>query len=158
MDESSTRMRANMEKVLRAMDVIPPFRHGDRQSTRGAGSPGYASSQPQAERCHGSPSQTPSTAAPDEGENRSKSDAAIPEFDLGERILAEQRRMTARKRRAPGASDTEPSDRVRETGTAPRTLLAAPSADDLLQLQRIVADIISRDIERLCAGSRKTPY
>jgi hypothetical protein len=156
MDESSIRMRSNMEKVLRAMDVIPSFRDDGTEDSGRAGTPRQASSWPQMiEPHHLSASQTPVGAAAD-GKDRAKNGPVIPEFDLGERILAEQRRMTARKRKAPGASDIEPGGRTQDKPVAPRPSLAAPSAEELLQLQQIVADIVARDIERLCAGPGTT--
>jgi hypothetical protein len=159
MDESSMRMRANMEKVLRAMDVIPPFRHGDEGDVLGGRSPRHVPSQPHGGQYYCAAGQTSSAAGPNETGYEAPNEAAIPEFDLGERILAEQRRMTAKKRKAPGeGSNIKGGSHVREAGTTARMPLAAPSPDDLLQLQQIVADIVRRDIARLCVGSTKAAY
>lgn len=126
MDEMSSRMRANMEKVLRAMDVIPPFDN-------------------------------------DEGSRRRAK--AVPTLDLGEKILAEQRRLTARKRRAPGTTEVEREtapeeesaarvgqDLVGEEQAAAMFLRSDRATDEVAELHRIVADIVARDIERLCEG------
>jgi hypothetical protein len=65
--------------------------------------------------------------------------------------------MTAKKRRAPGAlGETDQDGLIEEAVVAPRTLLAVPSVDELTQLERIVADIVARDIERLCTGPART--
>ena len=155
MDENNTRMKANMERVLRAMDVIPPLRNSNTQPASKAESSRQVPSSPHAERSDVAASQTPLGAAPEERLRQAESKPVIPEFDLGEKILAEQRRMTARKRRRPGASESERGGGVQKTATVPTMLLAAPSADDLRRLQQIVADIVARDIERLCAGPKK---
>jgi hypothetical protein len=124
-----TRMTANMEKVLRAMDVIPPF-DNDQASSRRAG--------------------------------------AVPTLDLGEKILAEQRRMTARKRKAPGMAEGEEAavqagDDVADVGqsivpegeVAGGTVWARGVSDEVEELHRIVADIVARDIDRLCEGLKR---
>lgn len=145
-------MDAKMEKVLRVMDVIPPFdTHceppgGPDNAVRHVATPGDVPT----ERDLG-----------DEGHMALFSDAdfsraeeggeAIPTLDLGEKILAEQRRAVARTRRAPGAAALAPSDLGNE---APPQLAEPVEAvsDDVAQLQQIVADIVARDIERLCQG------
>ncbi len=155
MDDGAARMRSNMEKVLRAMDVIPPFHHNGTNKSHRVDPPSRASSQPQAEHECCESVQPPSAAAGGRREDHAKGKVTtIPDFDLGEKILAEQRRMTAKKRRAPGApaSESERQAHNEQTDTTPRMPLATPSSDDLVQLQRIVADIVARDIERLCAG------
>jgi hypothetical protein len=75
----------------------------------------------------------------------------IPTFDLAESILAEQRRLATGKRRR--------SNRCREERTAPAqaepgvaVALQERASVDLAELHRIVAGIVSRDIERLCTG------
>lgn len=80
----------------------------------------------------------------------------IPSYDLAENILAEQRRAAGRRRRGPGRVEDEPvtpapvganhySPVQGAKGFSP--LLAS---QDLLELQRVVAEIVARDIERLC--------
>ena len=75
----------------------------------------------------------------------------IPKFDLVENILAEQRRTAARRRRAPGKGDGESI--VLAEQADPRLPEPGPSTHELLELQQIVAQIVARDIERLCKGS-----
>jgi hypothetical protein len=66
----------------------------------------------------------------------------IPSFDLAEEIMAEQRRITAIRRKAPGqrteAQQNEPVDH--------------PPTPALSEQEKIIAEIVARDIERLCRG------
>jgi len=156
MDEMNNRMRTNMERVLRAMDVIPPFEsHCEPYS-------GAANRTPPACR--------PVTARPGQGSHDEMpvfmfSDDAlppadngaegIPTLDLGEKILAEQRRATAQTRRAPGAAPPASADfRKQEALLEVAEPVEVPS-DEVAQLQQIVADIVARDIERLCRGLKR---
>lgn len=152
MDDSATRMRANMEKVLRAMDVIPPFSPDGKQTSRKADSRQRVSSQPQTEPCRCVPGRKSNGESFVQEGSQLEGETAVPQFDLGEKILAEQRRMTARKRRAPGSTEAKQDSSVHGTVVPARMPLAALSGDDLIQLQRIVAEIVAGDIERLCTG------
>ncbi len=150
-------MSGNVERVLRAMDVIPPF-GGDRA----------ADDREDASTCHqgraprirpwkrsepdlDDPNQAnPAGTAHEAGE-------PIPTLDLGEKILAEQRRMTARKRKAPGVAASEESSPSRPPVVPMRAERAVePLARDVVELQQIVAEIVARDIERLCTGPMRT--
>lgn len=141
MADSDDKMRSNMERVLRAMDVIPPF---DDDKLEGPAHDGQkASSEPAA------------------GPSRKKSvkkgpDGGVPTLDLGEKILAEQRRVTAGKRRGPGGGRHTPQISFQEAPTAPKAAPNEPDTDDLAQLQVIVADIVARDIEELCTGPQRS--
>ena len=140
MDDSSAKMRANMERVLRAMDVIPPLGSRGRSASRAGSRSRSESDELQ--------------SADDPISSESPGDpTVIPQFDLGEKILAEQRRLTANRRKAPRAVETAPSvpdERAQRVSTiSPNT---GPSQEQLLQLQQIVADIVARDIEGLCTG------
>jgi hypothetical protein len=74
----------------------------------------------------------------------------IPKFDLAEDIMAEQRRITAIKRKAPGK-------KIEVIGTP----AASTSAGSIGVLQwpkppaqeQIIAEIVARDIEKLCRGN-----
>jgi len=70
----------------------------------------------------------------------------IPSYDLAENILAEQRRAAGRRRRGPGRVEDEP------VAVAPVGATHASPVQDLPELQRVVAEIVARDIERLCRG------
>ena len=61
----------------------------------------------------------------------------IPSFDLAEEIMAEQRKITAIRRKAPGKkTEAQPVD------------IEQP----LSEQEKIIAEIVARDIERLCRG------
>jgi hypothetical protein len=72
----------------------------------------------------------------------------VPAYDLAENILAEQRRAAGRRRRGPGRTEPEPAAALK------RPAVKVPASDlasqGLLELQRIVAEIVASDIERLC--------
>ena len=70
----------------------------------------------------------------------------IPKFDLAEEIMAEHRRITAIRRRAPGEKD-EAQRQEREAESAGHTI-GQPSPA-LSEQEQIIAEIVRRDIERL---------
>ena len=72
----------------------------------------------------------------------------IPKYDLAENILAEQRRVAARRRRAPSLIEHEPPASPEQNG--PKAAVPELPSEDLPELQRIVAEIVAKDIERLC--------
>jgi hypothetical protein len=63
----------------------------------------------------------------------------IPQFDLAEDIVAEHRKLTSRKRKAPGSRAIRPP-------------MPAPPGHE-----QIIAEIVSRDIEKLRRGSTSGP-
>lgn len=126
---------SNMERVLRAMDVIPPF-----------GGP-VSPERLESIRPAGSPKETPVEP---------NADSDVPTLDLGEKILAEQRRVTAGKRRGPGAEKPTVRTDFDESPAIPKTSPDGASEEDLAELQSIVADIVARDIERLCTGPQRS--
>ena len=80
----------------------------------------------------------------------------IPRFDLAEDIMAEQRRLIAIRRKGPGgptpipvttpqlSSDLPPAPRCSDDGGAFEGIGA--------EWDPIIANIVARDIEQLCAG------
>jgi hypothetical protein len=79
-----------------------------------------------------------------------KEKAEIPKFDLAEEIMAEQRKITAIKRKAPGkkteAQRSEPQAKPAGYTTIEQPVPTLPEQD------QIIAEIVARDIERLCRG------
>jgi len=73
----------------------------------------------------------------------------IPSFDLAEEIMAEQRKITAIRRKAPGVKtgvqrlkpEVQPADHIIEE---PKLALS--------EQEKIIAEIVAKDIERLCRG------
>ncbi len=151
-ETGNKKMRGNVERVLRAMDVIPPF---DDEGV--ADEPGVAPGGSIRPRIQ--PWKRPEERAPvkSEAHDPSPTDEVarpIPTLDLGEKILAEQRRMTARKRKGPGSTAQVERHEVQPPPVVSLRAKRAvePPARDVAQLQQLVAEIVARDIDRLCTG------
>ncbi len=74
----------------------------------------------------------------------------IPSFDLADEIMAEQRKITAIRRKAPGqkteAQRLKPETRIDDHSIEqPKPLLS--------EQEKIIAEIVARDIEELCRGN-----
>jgi len=69
----------------------------------------------------------------------------IPKFDLAEQIMAEQRKITAIKRKAPGQKTKTPDKRSRIESTDHAIERKWSSSEKDL----IIAEIVARDIEKL---------
>ncbi len=133
-------------RVLRATDVMPPFDKGTSPANGGA--------------ADAEPSGSVSAELADAGKHVANDEAVskvgqlladpaeIPTYDLAENILAEQRRVASRRRRAPGRAPAEPA--APPEPAHPAVSMAAPLPQDLPELQRVVAEIVARDIARLC--------
>ena len=86
----------------------------------------------------------------------------IPKFDLAEQIMAEQRKITAIRRKAPGKPQRLPSqdgaagkktkapDRQPQAQSNGYTIKPPPPT--LSEQEQIIAEIVAKDIERLCGG------
>lgn len=84
--------------------------------------------------------------------NASQKAAEIPRFDLAQQILAEQRRITAVRRKAPGkANQTEQPSPVR-TVTAQNT--SEPSVAQP-EPEQIIQEVVARDIDRMLRSQRQ---
>jgi hypothetical protein len=96
----------------------------------------------------------PGVAKPVADEGVSNTD--IPRFDLAEDIMAEQRRLTAVRRKGPGSP--EPVNLTPSPGlpVAARPSRSSHSFSEGFNYisDPIIADIVTRDIERLCSGFR----
>ena len=79
-----------------------------------------------------------------------KEKAEIPTFDLAEEIMAEQRKITAVKRKAPGKK-TEDQRAEPQAEPAGYTTIEQP-VPTLPEQDQIIAEIVARDIEGLCRG------
>lgn len=140
MDEVDQRERPKRARVLRATDIIPPFDNV----------PAPAES-PQPEPDAASDNEWPADSTGDEPSPDAAADD-IPKYDLAENILAEQRRVAARRRRRTPSLPQEELPAQPEPRSAEPILADLPS-EDLPELQRVVAEIVARDIERLCRRS-----
>jgi hypothetical protein len=142
MDEVNHRGQPKRRRVLRARDVIPPF---DRIVLP----PDREGPEVEAPIQRSAPAAPPARADAGAAARPLPGDAGeIPTYDLAENILAEQRRAAGRRRRAPGRMGDAPIASPQEVGI--RAFIPETASQDLLELQRIVAEIVARDIERLC--------
>lgn len=149
-------------QVLRAADVIPPFDKGSPQGNE----PDVASEEPTlAQARNGQPKREREIrrereTEPDDGNKRPveppPTAPEIPAFDLAENILAEHRRTAARRRKAPGQAQGEPE--LRSERPVAKTPVIEPPSQDQPELRRVVAEIVARDIERLCRQPSRPPH
>jgi len=143
--------------VLRAEDIVPPYgedagRNGIPQKAKTGGNEALPSQKKGKQVSTGKPPVAGRAPAKGRGAGTqavARQGSGIPTFDLGQQILAEQRKVAAVKRKGPGMRGTAP----------PRTPQAQPASDadgrpgaELSERDRIVAEIVARDIGRLCRG------
>jgi hypothetical protein len=150
-DEMNRKMAVEPAKVLRASDVMPPFDSGMKPLNDGSSITGQSLPvrvQAREGRGNGSGADDASTSA--------AGGVEIPRYDLAENILSEQRREAARRRRGPGRAEEEPE--IPHGPARVQSHLAQPSPEELAQLQKVVAEIVARDVERLCSGSSRRLY
>jgi hypothetical protein len=74
----------------------------------------------------------------------------IPRFDLAEEIMAEQRKISAIRRKAPGKR-IEARKAEKEFGPV-GYIIGQPTPAQPYQ-EQIIAEIVARDIKRMCGGS-----
>jgi hypothetical protein len=134
------------EGVLRAKDIIPP----------------YGGDVTKAQRVQKAEEMPPAKDMPATGKP-SQDQSEIPKFDLAEKILAEQRKVSARRRKRPAASAREAPKRIEtisreppflssteQTGAEPTGHAIEQPITMLLEQDQIIAEIVARDIEKLC--------
>lgn len=73
----------------------------------------------------------------------------IPKFDLAEQIMAEQRKTASVRRKGP-AKRVRPPEQPRRVELISHAIRLQPVP---LGQEQIVAEIVAKDIERLCASS-----
>ena len=74
----------------------------------------------------------------------------IPRFDLAEDIMAEQRRLTAVRRKGPSTEDTR--HKIEDIRPSAFVSSASFSQSYTSQWDPIIVSIVAKDIERLCGG------
>ena len=92
----------------------------------------------------------PGVARPAADEGVSNID--IPRFDLAEDIMAEQRRLTVVRRKGPGSP--EPVNLTPSPGLRPSQSRRSFSEGFNDISDPLIADIVTRDIKRLCSSFR----
>ena len=92
--------------------------------------------------------------------DNTSSDFDIPKFDLAEQILAQQRKLSAEKRKSPACgvrSRTAQKIGVSVHQQNPSLAIRSDFPPDVLSVQQdfiIIKDIVKRDIEKICRGNR----
>jgi len=147
--------------VLRAKDIIPsskrpaePAPVSQQTSQDAPAPPAEPQKQPDKEQSTGSPHEIkeeqkkPVESAPAEATATEQQKSEVPKFNLAEKIMAEQRRITAVRRKGPGQEETQEQEKKAEPdGGVKKQVLPALSEEE-----QIIADIVARDIERFCRG------
>ena len=147
--------------VLRAKDIIPPLRAA-RQApdTQQAGQkapipPAESQKQPEKEPVPGIVSEIraeqikPVEGLQAEATTTEQPKSEIPRFNLAEKIMAEQRRITAVRRKGPGQiEEVQEQEREAESGGGIKEQVPPASSEE----EQIIADIVTKDIEKLCRG------
>jgi len=141
--------KANSDKrdnadVLRAGDIVPPYNKKNQPSEN--------ITPPVDKKRAEYASDGPAEAADVEHK-----EGGIPKFDLAKQILAEQRRVTAVRRKAPpkAVPVRGPKEKGYNGAGVSKAGVASPSkkTEPLLvpsEHEQILAEIVARDIERLC--------
>lgn len=138
--------------ILRAHDILPPYKKTSQEDKleetgKDTGrSAGAAETTNDKEKTNNiKPSQEKSAEAIKAQQGKSE----IPRFDLAEDIMAEHRKITAIRRKAPGRR-MEARKASLEAEPVGYTM-GWPAPAEPYQ-QQIIAEIVARDIERLCRG------
>jgi len=91
--------------------------------------------------------------SPTRCEDEMQETGEIPKFDLAGQIMAEQRKITAIRRKGPGKMVSPPQKQhpAESIGrnVMPRPILSGPG--------QIISEIVARDIEELCIGNTSRP-
>ena len=157
--QSSAASEQSKADVLRAKDIIPPLRTPTRPAP-GTQQPGQKVPTPPAvpgpspeKRAVPTsvnlpqPGPKPAANTPAAPKTPEQAKSEIPRFDLAEKIMAEQRRITAVRRKGPGQTDEGQDKEAESVCDAKKQVPPALSAEE-----QIIAEIVARDIERLCKG------
>ena len=140
--------------VIRAQDIVPPYNEEKyiEQSLKEA-PPLLSASCPQ--HAETGAAEIPKFDLPQHAETSATEPAGvnqkvneIPKFDLAEQIMAEQRKITAVRRKAPGKKTKAPDPRPRIQSTGCAVKPPPTSSEKGL----IIAEIVARDIEKLYRG------
>jgi hypothetical protein len=82
--------------------------------------------------------------------SKGQKESEIPKFDLAEQILAEQRKVSSARRKAPSPKAEAPKQEQQLESVDYLVEQPSPAA---LERQQIIAEIVARDIEKLCRGN-----
>jgi len=76
----------------------------------------------------------------------------IPQFDLAEQIMAEQRKNASVRRKGPDRRVGAPKEK-RKVEPVGHTIETQPA---LPEQEQIIAEIVARDIKKLCKGNARS--
>ena len=95
-------------------------------------------------------SKKPKTGRKKTSSSEGQKESEIPKFDLAEEIMAEQRKVASARRKGPG-KDVEARKKEQEADSV--DYLGEQPTPMALERQQIIAEIVARDIEKLCRGN-----
>lgn len=137
------------EDILRARDIMPPYKKTGENTTRPADATEISAEKEKTH--HKDTTETlanqikPGKEKQAEPANRQQEKSEIPRFDLAEEIMAEQRKISAIRRKAPGKTiETQKEEPV-------GYIIGQPTPIQPYQ-EQIIAEIVARDIESLFRG------
>lgn len=146
--------------VLRAKDIIPSLKKPaepapvTQQTSQDAlAPPAELQKQPEKEQGIGSPPEIkeeqkkPAENISVEAPSTEQQKSYVPKFNLAEKIMAEQRRITAVRRKGPGQEEAQEQEKTEQGGGIKKQVPPVLSEEE-----QIIADIVARDIKRLCKG------
>lgn len=136
--KAGDKRRRGKGDVLRAEDIIPA--KGGSKKTKTAKKKTSSSKK----------GAGPAKDMPAEPTDNEQKEGEIPKFDLAEQILAEQRKVASARRKGPGQT-VEAANKEQES--EPVDYLGEQSTPMALERQQIIAEIVARDIEKLCRGN-----
>ena len=128
------------DEVLRAKDIVPPYNRKIRQQQKQS----TQKPTPQLTGDKINHIQTPSS----EPEDTAQKEAGIPRFNLVDQIMSEQRKVASIKRKGPGKNkEANHTSKARLMDSIMKPPLI------LLQQEKIIAEIVARDIQKLHRGN-----
>jgi len=126
--------------VLRAGDMAPPYGDKTGTSKKKTSRKKTSASKKTLKKAGAKRKTTKASAA--------RSNASdIPQLDLDRQILAKQRKVTSVRRKGPGAKSKASAETGEIASPGRRAIRVVP---ELPEQDRIIAEIVARDIERLC--------
>lgn len=128
--------------ILRAKDIIPPYTNINKKPKQHLKKENSLRTEHKAKHTELPPSKSKNTAS---------QNAEIPKFDLAEHILSEQRKTASVRRKGPGAAYKNQNSE-RRIRSISYNILKQPK---LAQQEQIIAEIVSRDIQKLCNGDNQ---
>ena len=140
--------------VLRAEDIIPAKGGSKKTKTAKKKTSSSKSKQKRASdnlnRSRAKKGAGPAKDMPAEPTDKGQKESEIPKFDLAEEIMAEQRKVTSARRKGPG-KNVESAKQEQQAESV--DYLVEQPTPMALERQQIIAEIVARDIEKLCRGN-----